>query len=159
MSAITPGPWRIEAQRMTPDGMREARRCNPWAGQRHVVGHGGEIVATVHDGPPGDAALLVAAPELAAALGRLVVDVETIVANHAVHPQGAALDALAMGPDSPLRAARLALAKVGGAPADTPDPVAILRRVLRWYGETTDGEMPPELHDDVCRAVGEEVGE
>ena len=37
------------------------------------------------------------------------------------------------------------------------DPVAILRKVLRWYRETTDGEMPPDLHDAVCRAVGEEV--
>ena len=70
--------------------------------------------------------------------------------------------------------ARRAIARVTGAPtgyrselypdqtpdldgAEKADPVATLRRVLRWYRETTDGEMPAELHDEACRAVGEEA--
>lgn len=118
------------------------------------------ITTTSNDVGRANARLIAAAPELAAALRRLVVDVETIVANHAVHPPAAALDALAAGPDSPLRGAMRALAKAGGGgPAEAPDPVATLRRVLRWYRETTDGEMPPEIYDAACRAVGEGVGE
>lgn len=151
MSAHTPGPWTFAKS--------TARGLHPESKRVDILSTGTEfnpsfVAAQVL---PEDARLIAAAPELAAALGRLVVDVETIVANHEVHPPGAALDALAMGPDSPLRTARLALVKAGGAPADAPDPVAVLRRVLRWYGEKTDGEMQADLYDDVCRAVGEGV--
>ena len=221
MIAHTPGPWRV-------------------SGSDTVVGLKGNVVAeccgySVHAKDPAqraqggresNARLIAAAPELLAALRSLVVEVETIVANHAVRPPAAALDALASGQDSPLRAARHALAKAGGGgppvidtaddtpawaaerriqchadgegrwfavpegktwgiqgpdgggpeaalrrfralnpdydppetPQAAPDPVAVLRRVLRWYRETTNGEMPAELHDDACRAVGEEVG-
>lgn len=40
-----------------------------------------------------------------------------------------------------------------------PDPLATLRDVLDWYAHSTDadGDMPPELHARLIRAVGGEV--
>ena len=58
-------------------------------------------------------------------------------------------------------AARTLLEFIRGTKANQPrpDPLDVLRDVLDWYAHSTDadGDMPPELHARLIRAVGGEV--
>lgn len=115
MSAHTPGPWRTEAsQRLTPEELIEARRINPWAEQRHIVGPKGEAIATIHDGPIGNAALLASAPELFEALRRLLLQIESILAFDASPRRDEDLNQMGASTEGTLAGARAALAKARG---------------------------------------------
>jgi hypothetical protein len=41
--------------------------------------------------------------------------------------------------------------------AAAPEMLQVLRDVLDWYANTTEGDMPPELHDRLIRSLGGEV--
>ena len=147
----TPGPWvavKSEAHAGDPDSVRV---------DIHALGAAYSPVHVASDIMPEDARLIAAAPEMLATLRRAAPWLGTMIAD------GGHLGCV--GPNdcvATLRQAEDLIAFVIGAEATTqprPDPLDVLRDVLDWYAHSTDadGDMPPELHARLIRAVGGEV--
>lgn len=141
----TPGPWWLRAEN----------------GCVHVGGPTIDkqiaLVMTCDAVGVANARLISRAPEMLATLRRAVPWLGTMIAD------GGHLGCV--GPNdcvATLRQAEDLIAFVIGAEATTqprPDPLDVLRDLLDWYAHSTDadGDMPPELHARLIRAVGGEV--
>lgn len=139
MNGHTPGPW-IVAPSTAHAGNPDSKRVDI-----HSLGAPFSPSYVAGDIDPCDARLIAAAPDMLQALESVLNGIrwdDRADARLVMEQVRRAVDSAVAGITPDARHA---------------DPVAILRQVLRWYRETTDGEMPPDLHDAVCRAVGEEV--
>jgi hypothetical protein len=77
---------------------------------------------------------------------------------HADNPESRRVDIVTMGTEfSPSFVAGDILPEDARLIASAPEMLDVLRDVLDWYANTTEGDMPPELHTRVVRAVGGEV--
>ena len=142
----TPGPWRASV------------------GAGHVAIMTGPTIDTViaygvTSTPEGvaNARLMAAAPDMLAALRRAAPWLGKMIADKWHLRCVAPNDCVAT-----LRQAEDLIAFVIGTEAATqprPDPLATLRDILDWYAHSddADGDMPPELHARLIRAVGGEV--
>ncbi len=137
----TPGPWWLQA----------GNGCVHVGGP--TIDKQIALVTTCDAVGVANARLISRAPEMLDALRRVVPWLGRMIAN------GGHLGSV--GPNDCVEALRQAedlIAFVIRA-QPRPDPIDVLRDVLDWYAHSTDadGDMPPELHARLIRAVGGEV--